>query len=81
MIFYYRKVRIDLATGAGKDRGGGGFGDRYRFIFLIYIYIKKTMMKTSISSEALSQLGTEKITFPPKRGWRTYRQTAGYLYL
>jgi len=25
-----RKVRIDLATGAGKDRGGGGFGDRDR---------------------------------------------------
>ena len=30
MIFWCRKVRIDLATGAGKDRGGGGFGDRYR---------------------------------------------------
>ena len=44
MIFYYRKVRIDLATGAGKDRGGGGFGDRYRFIiFYFYIYIKKIL--------------------------------------
>ena len=24
----YRKIRIDLASGAGKERGGGGFGDR-----------------------------------------------------
>jgi len=26
-----RKVRIDLATGAGKERGGGGFGERRGF--------------------------------------------------
>ena len=29
---------------------------------------------------ALSQLGAEKITFPPKRGWRTYGQTDICIY-
>ncbi len=29
---------------------------------------KETGMKTSISSKSLSQIGAEKITFPPKRG-------------
>ena len=30
-------------------------------------------MKTSISSEVLSQSGAEKITFPPKPDGQTYR--------
>ncbi len=32
-------------------------------------------MKTSISSKALSQIGAEKITFPPERGWQKDRRT------
>ena len=36
--------------------------------------------ETSISSKALSQLGAEKITFPPKRGWQTDRRTVICFY-
>ena len=38
----------------------------------------KTRMKTSISSEALYQLGTEKITFPPKPDIQTDILTDGH---
>ena len=34
---HVRSMRIDLASGAGKDgdrRGGGGFGDRYVGLFV-----------------------------------------------
>ncbi len=37
-------------------------------------------MKTSISSEALSQSGAEKITFPPKPDGHTDRHTDGHKY-
>ena len=52
---------------------------RYKYICFIYI---KTRMKTSTSSEALSQLGAEKIAFSPKPDGHldgcTDRQTYGY---
>ena len=43
----------------------------------------KTRMTTSISSELeeirpLSQIGAEKITFPPKPDGQTYRHTDGH---
>ena len=41
----------------------------------------KTRMKTFISSEALSQLGAEKIAIPPKPDGQTDIQTDGHLLL
>ncbi len=50
------------------------------FVLSLHQMFQITRMKTSISSEALSQSGAEKITFSPKPDRQTYEQTDISIY-